>query len=179
MPAPDPLLMERAARIRLLALDVDGVLSDGKIYLDSAGNELKGFCTRDGLGMRALLRYGIRLAVITGRESPIVTERAKQLGIEFVYQGSVDKLSAYMDLLEKAGVEEEQVCYAGDDLIDLPVLQRVGLSATVPAAGIEVKERVHMVTRSDGGHGAVREICDLILTAQGLDRKLLEEILGQ
>ena len=179
MTSIDPMLLERASRIKLLALDVDGVLSDGKIYFDSSGNELKSFYTRDGLGMRALLRYGIRLAIITGRESSIVTQRAAQLGIEFVYQGSVEKLTAYMDLLEKSGVEEEQVCYAGDDWIDLPVLQRVGLAVTVPGADHEVKNRVHMVTRSEGGSGAVREICDLIMTAQGHDQTLLQEILGQ
>ena len=175
----DPMLLERASRIKLLALDVDGVLSDGKIYFDSAGNELKSFYTRDGLGMRALLRCGIRLAIITGRESSIVTQRASQLGIEFVYQGSVDKLTAYMDLLEKSGVGEDQVCYAGDDWIDLPVLQRVGLAVTVPAADRVVKDQVHMVTDSEGGEGAVREICNLILKAQGLDQPLLQEILGQ
>jgi len=175
----DPMLLERARRICLLALDVDGVLSDGKIYFDSAGNELKAFYTRDGLGIRALILSGLRVALITGRESSIVSDRARQLGIEFVYQGSADKLSAYMDLLAKSGASDEQVCYAGDDWIDLPVLQRVGLSVTVPAADDLVKENVHMVTRSEGGAGAVREICDLILSAQGLDQRLLDEILGR
>ncbi len=175
----DPMLIERAKKIRLLALDVDGVLTDGKLYFDSAGNELKAFNTRDGLGMKALQKYGIRLAIITGRESPMVTQRAEALGIDFVYQGSENKLLAYTDLLQKSGVEEDQVCFAGDDWIDLPVLLRVGLAVTVPGADDEVRNRVHWVTSRSGGDGAVREICDLILTAQGHHQNLLQEILDQ
>jgi len=173
----DPMLLERAKRIKLLALDVDGVLTDGKIYFDSAGNESKAFNTRDGLGMAALQRCGIKLAIITGRESPIVTRRAAQLKVDYVYQARVDKLNAYMELLQESGLEEQQVCFAGDDWIDLPVLQRAGLSVTVPAADEEMKGRVHWVTSRGGGEGAVREICDLILSAQGYDQKLLQEIM--
>ena len=173
----DPLLRELAARIRLLALDVDGVLTDGRLYFDSQGNELKAFNSRDGLGLKALQKFGIQLAIITGRKSPMVAVRATQLNIEHVYQGSNDKLGAYMDLLGKTGLAAEQVCYAGDDWIDLPVLRRVGLSVTVPDADEEVKKRVHWVTSRAGGHGAVREICDLILSAQGHDQTLLREIL--
>ena len=173
----DPLLRELAARVRLLALDVDGVLTDGRLYFDSQGNELKAFNSRDGLGLKALQKFGIQLAIITGRKSPMVAVRATQLKIEYVYQGSNDKLDAYMDLLGKTGLAAEQVCYAGDDWIDLPVLRRVGLSVTVPDADEEVKKRVHWVTSRAGGHGAVREICDLILSAQGHDQTLLREIL--
>jgi 3-deoxy-D-manno-octulosonate 8-phosphate phosphatase (KDO 8-P phosphatase) len=173
----DPLLQERAARIRLLALDVDGVLTDGRLYFDSQGNELKAFNTRDGLGLKALQRFGIELAIITGRKSPMVSVRATQLDIRHVYQGSDDKLSAYMDLLQKTGLSAEQVCYAGDDWVDLPVLLRVGLSVTVADADAEVRNRVHWVTARAGGQGAVRELCDLILAAQGHDRILLQELL--
>ena len=173
----DPLLHELAARVRLLALDVDGVLTDGRLYFDSQGNELKAFNSRDGLGLKALQKFGIQLAIITGRKSPMVAVRATQLKIEYVYQGSNDKLEAYMDLLGKTGLAAEQVCYAGDDWIDLPVLRRVGLSVTVPDADEEVKKRVHWVTSRAGGQGAVREICDLILAAQGHDQALLQEIL--
>ena len=173
------MLLERAAPIRLLALDVDGVLTDGKIYFDSAGNELKAFYTRDGLGMKALQRCGIQLAIITGRESPMVTQRATELDVEFVYQGKADKLEAYMDLLDKSGMAEHEICYAGDDWIDLPVLQRCGLAVTVPDADREVKDRVHWVTSSSGGEGAVREICELILTAQGHGQRLLQELLSK
>lgn len=177
MPHYDTLLLERAAGIRLLALDVDGVLTDGKIYFDSEGRELKSFYTRDGLGMKALQRSGTRLAIITGRKSPMVTQRATELDIDFVFQGSSDKLEAYMELLDQSGLEDKQVCYAGDDWIDLPVLRRCGLAITVPTADRELRERVHWVTTRDGGDGAVREICDLILTAQGHFERLLQEIL--
>jgi 3-deoxy-D-manno-octulosonate 8-phosphate phosphatase (KDO 8-P phosphatase) len=178
MPAYDKLLLERASRIRMLTLDVDGVLTDGRLYFDHDGNEMKAFSTRDGLGMRALQRYGIKLALITGRVSTVVTYRAEQLNVDYVYQGRNDKLNAFNDLLEKSGINEEETCYAGDDWIDIPILDRAGLSVSVPDADSVVKERVHWVTEKGGGHGAVREICDLILVAQGLDKRLLEEILG-
>ncbi len=174
----DSLLLERARKIKLLALDVDGVLTDGKLYFDSSGNELKAFNTSDGLGLKALQRFGIKLAIITGRQSSIVTHRAEQLGFDFVYQGSDNKLAAYTDLLNKSGVEEDQVCFAGDDWIDLPVLLRVGLAVTVPGADDEVKDRVHWVTSREGGSGAVRELCNLILKAQELDQILLKEFLS-
>lgn len=174
----DALLEERAARIRLLAMDVDGVLTDGRLYFDSEGRELKAFHTRDGYGLKALQGFGIHLALITGRRSPMVTERAAQLGIEWVYQGRDDKLEAYLDVLGKAGIEPDQVCYVGDDWLDLPVLTRVGLAVTVPDADEEVRNRAHFVTTRAGGHGAVREVCDLILRAQGRHAELLERVLG-
>lgn len=174
----DPLLLARAKRVRLLALDVDGVLTDGRLYYDQAGNELKAFYTRDGLGIKALQGCGIGVALITGRTSAIVTRRAEELKIELVYQGTRNKLEAFNDLLDKAGLGEEEVCYAGDDWIDLPVLNRAGLAVTVADADERVKSRVHWVTGHGGGKGAVREICDLILLAQGLDQALLQEISG-
>ncbi len=169
----DPLLLERAARVRLLALDVDGVLTDGRLYFDNQGNEIKAFSTRDGLGLKALQRAGVELALITGRASRIVADRAASLGIEHVYQGRDDKLDAYLDLLERTGRCDEEVCYAGDDWIDLPVLLRVGLAVSVPGAGADVRERCHWVTRREGGMGAVRELCELILEAQGALAPLL------
>ena len=175
----DPLLLERASRIRLLALDVDGILTDGRLYFDNEGNEMKAFSTRDGLGMRLLAIQGIELALITARRSNIVMKRAENLGIEHVYQGSHKKLDAFHDLLQATGLAPEQVCYAGDDWLDLPILQRVGLAVTVADGDPVVKDRVHWVTRRPGGQGAVREICDLILAAQGLDGKALEGILQQ
>jgi len=172
----DPLLLARAKRIRLLALDVDGVLTDGRLYYDQAGNELKAFYTRDGLGIKALQGCGIGIALITGRTSAIVARRAEELKIEFVYQGSRNKLEAFNDLLAKTDLGEEEVCYAGDDWIDIPVLNRAGLAVTVADADERVKSCVHWVTGHGGGQGAVREICDLILLAQGLDQALLQEI---
>lgn len=176
-PAQDSELLARAAGIRLLALDVDGVLTDGRLYFDQRGNEMKAFSTRDGLGMKALQRFGIRVALITGRESGIVAQRAAQLRIELVFQGREDKLNALRELVSETGVDEQAICYAGDDLLDIPVLERVGLSVAPADAAALVRERVHWVTGEGGGRGAVREICDLILAAQGLDKKLQQELL--
>jgi 3-deoxy-D-manno-octulosonate 8-phosphate phosphatase (KDO 8-P phosphatase) len=175
----DPLLLERAARTRALVLDVDGVLTDGRLYFDNHGNELKAFCTRDGLGIRALQHGGIKIALITGRQSQIVANRAANLGIEHVYQGRNDKLNALHELLAATGLEAPEVCYAGDDWVDIPVLDRVGLAVTVADADAVVKGHVHWITSRDGGHGAVREICDLILAARGLDQRVLDDILDQ
>jgi len=173
----DSLLVDRAAKIRLLALDVDGILTDGRLYFDNSGNEMKAFSTRDGLGMRLLADQGIDLALITARSSEIVKKRAANLGITRIYQGSIRKLDAFHDLLAETGLGAEQVCYAGDDWLDLPLLDRVGLSVTVADGDPVVKRRVHWITERPGGRGAVREICDLILAAQGLDGKALEGIL--
>ncbi len=174
-PAFDPLLLDKARRVRLLALDVDGVLTDGRLYYDANGGELKAFHTRDGFGLKALQRNGVRLALITGRESPMVGRRAGELGIDFVYQGCDDKLAAFGELLEASGVTADDVCYAGDDWVDLPVLERAGLAVTVSDADPEVARRVHWVTARGGGRGAVREICDLILLAQGRRDALLAD----
>lgn len=172
-------LLKRAAQVRLLALDVDGVLTDGRLYFDQKGNEMKAFCTRDGMGIKALLRFEIDLALITGRQSRIVADRASQLGIKHVFQGRDDKLNALQELMSETGVSEQAICYAGDDWLDLPVLERVGLSVAPADAAPLVLERVHWVTPSGGGQGAVREICDLILTAQGLDDRLKQELLAK
>lgn len=174
----DDALKERAANVRMLVLDVDGVLTDGKLYFDHAGNELKAFNTRDGLGMKALQRSGIEVAVITGRKSGAVSHRMAQLGIQHVYQGREDKLNAFLHLLELTGLEASQICFAGDDWIDLPLLLRVGLAVSVADAEERVKEQAHWITQRNGGDGAVREICNLILAAQGKDQTILDEILS-
>ena len=174
----DSALKERASKIRMLVLDVDGVLTDGKLYFDHAGNEMKAFNTRDGMGMKALQRAGIEVAVITGRKSEAVSHRMSQLGIEHVYQGREDKLDAFLNLLEITGRDAEEVCFAGDDWIDLPVLMRAGLAISVADAEDEVKQQAHWITRKNGGHGAVREICNLILIAQEKDQLILNEILA-
>jgi len=176
-PVADPLLLERAAQVRLLVLDVDGVLTDGNLYYDLAGNEMKAFSTRDGFGIKALQRFGIPVAIITGRSSTIVKRRADELGIDLVFQGCIKKLDAFRQILESTGLDEKQVCYAGDDWIDIPVLDRVGLSVTVADADPAVKERVHWVTENGGGKGAVREMCYLILSAHGLEKVWLQEYL--
>lgn len=178
MAAVDPGLLERAASIRLLALDVDGVLTDGRLYFDNDGVELKAFHVGDGLGLKAVQKAGVTLALITGRRSDIVARRAAALGIDHVYQGSDDKLSAYLDLLAKTGFEDREVCYAGDDWIDLPLLARAGLAVSVPGGDPAVRERAHWVTGRDGGRGAVREICNLILRAQGQLERTIEGYLA-
>jgi 3-deoxy-D-manno-octulosonate 8-phosphate phosphatase (KDO 8-P phosphatase) len=174
----DATLLERAANIRMLVLDVDGVLTDGKLYFDHAGNEMKAFNTRDGLGMKALQRCGIEVAVITGRKSAAVAHRMAQLDIQHVYQGREDKLNAFLHLLEITGLDAQQVCFAGDDWIDLPVLLRAGLAVSVADAEDRVKEQVHWITNRNGGDGAVREICNLILAAQNKEQIILDEILA-
>ena len=174
----DATLKERASKIRMLVLDVDGVLTDGKLYFDHAGNELKAFNTRDGLGMKALQRCGIEVAVITGRKSEAVAHRMSQLGIKHVYQGREDKLNAFQHLLDITGLDEYEICYAGDDWIDLPVMMRAGLAISVADAEERVKEHAHWITQRNGGDGAVREMCNLILAAQGKDQIILDEILA-
>jgi len=174
----DPALQERAAKICMLVLDVDGVLTDGKLYFDNAGNEMKAFNTRDGLGIKLLQQCGVEVAVITGRKSSIVSQRMAQLDIRHVYQGREDKLKAFTHLLEATGIGTEQVCFAGDDWIDLPVLLKAGLAISVADADDYVKDRVHWVTQRNGGEGAVREICNLILAAKGQDRIMLDKILA-
>lgn len=164
----DAMLREKAAKVRMLALDVDGILTDGRLYFTETGQELKAFNSRDGLGLKMLMDNGYQLALITGRISQAVKHRAEQLGIEHVYQGQGNKLPAYMELVEKLGLTDDEVCYAGDDWIDLPVLDRVGLAVTVADAEPEVISRVHWVTSRPGGRGAVREICNLLLESRGL-----------
>lgn len=176
-PRTRPELRERAAAIEMLVLDVDGVLTDGRLYYDQHGNEMKAFCTRDGLGIKALQHFGITLALITGRQSQIVANRAAELGIKHVHQGRDDKLNALRELMSETGMDERTICYAGDDWIDLPVLERVRLSVAPADAAPLVRERVHWVTPAGGGQGAVREICDFILAAKGLEERLHKEII--
>lgn len=178
MTVMDAALRERARAIRMLVLDVDGVLTDGKLYFDHQGNELKAFNSRDGMGMKALQKCGIEVAVITGRKSAAVARRMAQLDIQHVYQGREDKLNAFLHLLEITGLDAQQVCFAGDDWIDLPVLLRVGLAVSVADAEDRVKDQAHWITRRNGGDGAVREICNLILTAQEKEQIIVDEILA-
>jgi 3-deoxy-D-manno-octulosonate 8-phosphate phosphatase (KDO 8-P phosphatase) len=172
----DPLLLEKARRIKLLILDVDGVMTDGRLYYDQSGNEFKSFSSRDGFGIKALQKFGIQVAIITGRCSEMVARRAKELGIDLLHQGSDNKLVAFNSVLATTGFNADQACFAGDDWIDIPVLDRVGLSVSVADADSVVKSRVHLVTSRAGGKGAVRELCDIILTAQGFDQVLLKEL---
>ncbi|WP_211284239.1 3-deoxy-manno-octulosonate-8-phosphatase KdsC [Oceanimonas doudoroffii] len=157
----------RLKDIRLLICDVDGVLSDGMIYLGNDGEEYKGFSTRDGFGIKALLNAGIEVAVITGRSSRIVSERMASLSVRHVYQGQSDKMHSYGELLERLELTPEQVAYIGDDVVDLPVMQDCGLGVAVADAHPLVLQRADYTTRTAGGRGAVRELCDLLLAARG------------
>lgn len=161
----------RAKKIRVLLMDVDGVLTDGRVWLaswpDGTAHEMKGFDAYDGQGLMLARTMGLRTGVITGRESPAVARRAKELGLEFVYQGQAVKVVAFEEILANSGAQAEEVCYAADDLPDLPVLRRVGFAVAVANASAEVKKAAHYVTRARGGAGAVREVVELILKAQG------------
>jgi 3-deoxy-D-manno-octulosonate 8-phosphate phosphatase (KDO 8-P phosphatase) len=160
-------LSERAHAIKLLCLDVDGVLTDGSVYLGNNGEELKAFNIKDGFGLRAVQNVGVQVAIITGRQSLLVQRRADELGITHVYQGNSDKRAAFADLLKKLQLKPQQVAYVGDDFPDLPLMSKVGLAVAPNDAHNEVKAVAHWTTQNGGGRGAVREVCDLILQAQG------------
>ena len=152
--------------IKLVIVDVDGVLTDGTIYLDSHGCETKAFHVLDGTGISYLHRVGIKTAIISGRNCDAVTHRAKELDIEDVYQGAKNKIDAYKEILEKYALRDEEVCYIGDDLIDLPILYRVGFPVAVANAAPLVKQHSVYITKARGGQGAVREVAEKILKFQ-------------
>lgn len=160
-------LIARAHRIRLAIFDVDGVLTDGTLYLSEHGEEMKAFNILDGLGLKLLASTGITTALLSGRKSKVVTLRAKELGISHLLQGIDDKLDAYSRLLRKLDLAEEETCFMGDDLPDLPVLRRCGLAFSVPNAPEMVRSHVHYVTQAAGGRGAVREACEFLMLARG------------
>lgn len=155
-----------APTIRLLICDVDGVFSDGRIYLGNNGEELKAFNTRDGYGVKALQNGGVDVAIITGRNSPLVEQRMKSLGVRHIYMGKENKIAAYEALLDKLSLTPQQVAYIGDDSPDLSVMKRVGLAISVPDGHPFVKKNADHITTLPGGFGAVREVCDLLLIAQ-------------
>lgn len=166
-----------AKNIKLLILDVDGVLTDGRIILDNEGNEFKAFNVRDGHGIRMLIKAGIHVAIITGRDSKVVAIRAKELGITEVYQGQHKKAVALDDIMRKLNVTETEAAYIGDDIVDIPIFRRVGLPIAVNDAADEAKAYVLMVTKNCGGRGAVREVCDLVLKAKGLWTEIMRDYL--
>jgi 3-deoxy-D-manno-octulosonate 8-phosphate phosphatase (KDO 8-P phosphatase) len=156
-----------AGNIKMLILDVDGVLTDGSIILDNDGNEYKSFNVRDGHGIKMLIRAGIHVAIITGRHSKVVERRAQELGITEVFQKCHDKRTAYKKLMEQYTLEDPEVAYVGDDIVDVPIMALVGLPVAVADATEDTKEYALLVTRSRGGRGAVREVTDFILKAKG------------
>ena len=167
------MFLNRAKLIRLIAFDVDGVMTDGGLFLSDSGEEFKRFNSLDGHGIKMLSASGVEVAIITGRTSHCVAMRAKNLGITHVYQGVENKLDAMTDLLKKMNLSQDSAAYMGDDVVDLCVMRHVGLAISVPEAPQLVREHSHYVTRRGGGHGAVREACELIKSAQGtLDAQL-------
>lgn len=170
--------VERAKKIRMLVLDVDGVLTDGSINISNQGECFKKFNVKDGLGIKLLQKAGISIGIITGRTSHIVRARAQELGITVLYQGQRNKIPAWNDLLQKHALQEENIAYMGDDLPDYPLLQRAGL-ATTPANGISALDAmIHWRSHYNGGDGAVRELAEFILKAQNLWKPLLSELYG-
>ena len=166
-------VMEKAKSIQIVIFDVDGVLTDGTLYLTDGGEEIKAFNSRDGHGMKMLKASGVKLAIITARESRCVNLQAEKLNISLLYQGEKNKLKVFGSLITKLGLDMSSCAYVGDDLIDLPVMTRCGLSICVPSAPTLVKKHAHYVTNTEGGHGAVREVCEMVMLAQGtLDAQL-------
>lgn len=159
--------LARAARVRLVIFDVDGVLTDGRLYFTPDGQELKGFHARDGHGIKLLRSTGVETAVISGRSSPAVSLRMESLGVTHVYQGRQDKRGAFEDLLARLNLSPAEVAHVGDDLLDLPLLRRAGLAVAVADAHPSIRAYAHWITALPGGAGAAREVCDLVMEAQG------------
>ncbi|MGD8407337.1 MAG: 3-deoxy-manno-octulosonate-8-phosphatase KdsC [Thiohalophilus sp.] len=166
-------IFDRAAQIKLVVFDVDGVLTDGSLFIGDDGQEYKAFHSRDGFGMKLLKESGVEIAVITARTSEVVRHRMENLGVKHVYQGRLEKLPAFEELVAKLGLSFEQTAYVGDDVVDLPVLRRAGLAIAVQDAHPLAKQHAHWQTPHGGGHGAARDVCELIMEAQNtLDTQL-------
>ncbi len=170
------MLNERAKKIKLLILDVDGVLTDGRIIYDNFGDEFKCFNVQDGFGMYLVYKAGIRSVIITAKKSRVVKRRAAEMRVAAVYSGH-QKLEIYQKVIRKFRVKDEEVCFVGDDLLDLPIIKRVGLAIAPPNAVGDVKNSSHYITQKHGGKGAVREVTEIILKSQGLWEKVVESFM--
>ncbi len=172
-------LYSRAAKVKLFLMDVDGVLTDGRLYNvpgpDGKMAETKGFDSQDGIALQWLSWYGIATGVISGRTSPATTERARQVKMQYVYQGHIEKIPVFEEILKQAGCAPDEVAYAGDDFTDVVIMRRVGLAVAVGNAREEVKKAAHWVTEASGGSGAVREICETLLKAKGVWPEILKK----
>ena len=160
-------VLQKAAQIKLVIFDVDGVLTDGSLFIGDDGQEYKAFNSKDGLGMKLLQQSGVPIAIITARQSNVVKIRMESLGIKYLYQGQAHKLPAFEELLERLTIKASEVAYVGDDLIDLPIMTRCGLSIAVADADSLAIENAHWVTQRRGGRGAAREVCELIMAGKG------------
>ena len=161
-------IFDKAARIRLIIFDVDGVLTDGSLFIGDDGQEYKAFNSRDGHGIKMLKKYGVEVAIITGRTSKVVEHRMANLGVEHVYQGKLEKLPVYEELAAKLGIPAGETAYVGDDVVDLPVMRRVGLAIAVQDAHPLVRAHSHWQTPSPGGRGAARDVCEMLMEAKGV-----------
>lgn len=171
-------ILDRAARIKLVIFDVDGVLTDGSLFLGDEGQEYKAFNSRDGHGMKMLMQHThVTVAVITGRTSGVVKHRMASLGIEHVYQGKLEKLPTFQTLIKELEMHEEETAYVGDDVVDLPIMRRVGLAIAVQDAHPLVKKHAHWQTQHAGGRGAARDVCELLMEAHGVLETQLEKYL--
>ena len=159
-------ILEKAAQIKLVVFDVDGVLTDGSLFVGDDGQEYKAFHAKDGLGMKMLQRSGVEIGIITARTSQVVLHRMQNLGIEHIYQGRLEKLPAFEELVAKLGLNFEQTAYVGDDVVDLPVMRQAGLAIAVQDAHPIAKQHAHWQTPHAGGRGAARDVCDMIMEAQ-------------
>lgn len=158
---------KRLRNIKLLLLDVDGVMTDGSIVYNGSGEEIKSFSVKDGLGIRMLMETGVNIGIVTGRSSDALYHRCKNLHIQIIFDGISDKASALDKITEKTGIKEERIAYIGDDLPDIPIMRKVGTPVAVAGAHEEVIEAAHIVTSLEGGKGAIREVCEAIIKAQG------------
>lgn len=170
-------ILERAARIRLVIFDVDGVLTDGSLFLGDDGQEYKAFHSRDGHGIKMLQKYGVTVGIITGRTSQVVEHRMKNLGVTHVYQGRLEKLPAFEELTASLGIPPGQTAYVGDDVVDLPVMRRVGLAIAVQDAHPLVVRHCHWQTPHGGGRGAARDVCELLMEAHGVLQQEMDRYL--
>ncbi|MCP5143129.1 MAG: 3-deoxy-manno-octulosonate-8-phosphatase KdsC [Chromatiales bacterium] len=166
-------ILARAKHIKLVIFDVDGVLTDGSLFIGDNGEEYKAFNSRDGHGMKMLQQAGVAIGIITGRTSNVVRYRMESLGVEYVYQGQLDKLPAYLDLLEKTGLTPEQTAYVGDDVVDLPIMGHAGLAIAVADAHPLVARHAHWQTPSNGGRGAARDVCEMLMEGHGVLDEML------
>lgn len=171
-------ILKKAANIELVIFDVDGVLTDGSLYVTENGEEIKAFHSRDGHGMKMLQSTGVKLAVITGRTSNIVVHRMNELGIDLLYQGRREKYPAFEELINVLGISPDQVAYVGDDVVDLPVMKHVGLAIAVQDAHFLVKQHSHWQTPNAGGRGAARDVCELIMEGKGVLQDELNKYLS-
>ncbi len=169
--------LERASRVRLMLFDVDGVLTDGTLYLGEAGEPIKAFNVRDGHGLKMLRDSGIEVGLLSSRRSAIVQRRAAELGVQLVAQGAADKLAVFRELIARERMAPEDCGFMGDDLVDLKVMLGCGFCATVPEAPAAVRDRAHYVTRASGGRGAAREVCELLIASRGASDEALARYL--